>query len=35
LAAALVNTFTMATAVVVVKVLTRTFGRVSTLLARG
>jgi hypothetical protein len=34
-AAALVNILTMATAVVVVKVLTRTSGRVATLLVRG
>jgi hypothetical protein len=34
-AAALVNIFTMATAVVVVKVLTRTFTRVGTLVVRG
>jgi hypothetical protein len=34
-AAALVNILTTATAVVVVKVLTRTSGRVATLLVRG
>jgi hypothetical protein len=34
-AAVLVNIFTTATAVVVVKVLTRTSGRVATLLVRG
>jgi hypothetical protein len=34
-AAALVNILTTATAVVVVKMLTRTSGRVATLLVRG